>query len=500
MPATEFVRHFRGLRALVIGDAMLDSYIEGSADRLCSEGPVPVVSTRAERRVPGGAANTAANLRALGAEVAFTGIVGRDHAGALLRSTLREAGVSNRWLVEDSSVTTLQKQRIIADGQYVVRVDDGETRLASALARHLLLESLEGAFDTADVVVVSDYTYGVCFDELIARLRELRQQRPIPLIVDSKQLQRFARSGATVVTPNNLEACSIVAGGPVSRLEPASIHDVERTGKRLLEMIDAAFVVVTIASDGVVLLGRDGSAAHLPANPVARPADVGAGDSFASALALALAAGADCVTAAQIGIDAAGIAVSKAHTSVVEHQELLQRISLRDLSDKGTGDGVTALASLLVSEKLAGKRIVFTNGVFDILHAGHVAFLREAKQLGDILVVGVNSDESARRLKGKRRPINAERDRLALIQALGPVDHAILFDESDPSALIRSLRPDVHAKGGDYADVTLPEEQVVFEIGGQVVILPLAGTQSTSAMIDRILALASADGIEAIHD
>lgn len=500
MPASEYVRRFRGLRALVIGDAMLDSYIEGSADRLCSEGPVPVVSTRAERRVPGGAANTAANLRALGAEVAFTGIIGHDHAGALLQSALREAGVPNRWLVEDTSVTTLQKQRIIADGQYVVRVDDGETRRASAQARRLLLASLEDGFATADVVVVSDYAYGVCCDELITRIRELRQRRPIPLIVDSKQLQRFARSGATVVTPNDLEARSIVAGGPAGRLEQAVIIEVERTGHRLLEMIDAAYVAVTIASDGVVLLGRDGSAVHLPANPVARPADVGAGDSFASALALALAAGADCRTAAQIGIDAAGIAVSKLHTSVVEHQELLQRVSLRDLAAQGTGDGVTTLASLLLSEKLAGKRIVFTNGVFDILHAGHVAFLREAKELGDILVVGVNSDDSARRLKGKRRPINAERDRLALIQALGPVDHAVLFDESNPSALIRALRPDIHAKGGDYADVTLPEEQVVHEIGGQVVILPLAGTQSTTAMIDRILALASADGIEAVHD
>jgi D-beta-D-heptose 7-phosphate kinase/D-beta-D-heptose 1-phosphate adenosyltransferase len=500
MLATDLVRRFRGLRALVIGDAMLDSYIEGSADRLCSEGPVPVVRALIQQHVPGGAANTATNLRALGAEVAFTGFVGRDNAGAMLRAALREAGVANRWLIEDASVATLHKQRVIADGQYVVRVDDGETRTASAQAQQLLLDSLEGAFATADVVIVSDYTYGVCSDALIDRLCRLRQQRPIPLIVDSKQLQRFARAGATVVTPNHHEARSIVAGGPVGRNGPVTVTEVERTGRRLLQTIDAAYAAVTMAADGVVLIERDGSAVHLPAYPVGTAADVGAGDTFAAALALALAAGADVVAAAQIGIEAAGIAVGRARTAVVEHQDLLQRVSLRDLAGSRSDDGVRTLAASLLAQRLTGKRIVFTNGVFDILHAGHVAFLREAKTLGDVLVVGVNSDESARRLKGKRRPINTERDRLALIQALDPVDHAMLFHEPDPSALIRALQPDIHAKGGDYADVTLPEEQVVHETGGRVVILPLAGEQSTTAMIDRILSLAAGDGIEAVHD
>lgn len=500
MLATEIVRRFRGLRAVVIGDAMLDSYVEGTAARLCSEGPVPVVSTLSERHVPGGAANTAANLHALGAEVAFVGLIGRDYPGSLLMAALREAGVANRWLVEEDAVSTLHKRRIIADGQYVVRVDDGDTRSMSPNARNLLLDALGSACTTADVIVVSDYAYGVCSDALIDALCHIRTTRPVPLVVDSKQLHRFSRAGATVVTPNHLEARSIVEGGPVGRVERATVEQVAETGKRLLETVNSTWVAVTMASDGVVLVGRDGDVAHVPAHPVAAPADIGAGDSFASALALGLAAGGSCLDATRIGIDAAGIAVSKVGTSVVTHQELLQRVSVRDLVSDSPSGGATALASSLVPARLAGRRVVFTNGVFDILHAGHVAFLREAKALGDILVVGVNSDDSARRLKGKRRPINTERDRLALVGALDAVDHAILFHEPDPSGLIRALMPDIHAKGGDYADVTLPEEQAVRETGGDVVILPLAGPQSTTAMIDRILSMAAADGVEAVHD
>jgi D-beta-D-heptose 7-phosphate kinase/D-beta-D-heptose 1-phosphate adenosyltransferase len=232
---------------------------------------------------------------------------------------------------------------------------------------------------------------------------------------------------------------------------------------------------------------------HIPAHPVARANDVGAGDSFTAALALTLASGGTPADAVRVGVSAGELAVTKRRTAPVSHQELLQRVSLYD----GTpGPSLDELARTLHQERLQGRTIVFTNGVFDILHAGHVRFLEQAKSLGDILVVGVNSDRSARALKGTNRPINSERDRLALVSALDSVDHALTFDEDTPATLIRALRPAIHVKGGDYEGEELPEAEAVEEVGGRLVVLPLHGSLSTSRVIDRIVTLARDDAVE----
>lgn len=500
--AVETVRGFRHLRALVIGDAMLDSYLEGSAARLSSEGPVPVVRKTAERRVPGGAANTAANVRALGADVVFLGVVGRDMAASVLRATLRAAGVDDSWLVEDAAAETLHKLRVLADGQYVVRFDEGERRLFPDDVRARLVANLERAYPSCDLVVVSDYGYGVASDALVERLGALRAAHPRQLLVDSKELHRFRAAGASVVTPNHLEARLAVGAGAVRSLDRVDREEMERVGLRLLDHLDCAYAAITMAADGVLLVGRDEPSLHVPAHPVAQANDVGAGDSFAAATALALGAGAPMAEAVRIGIDAGGIAVAKRGTAVVSQQELLQRASLRDHAARplpaggdpaADGDelrrALSHLAARLQPQRRAGRTVVFTNGVFDILHAGHVGFLRQAKELGDVLVVGVNSDRSARRLKGQNRPITGERDRLALVAALEGVDHAVIFDEDDPAACIRALRPHIHVKGGDYADEALPEAAAVRDVGGCIVILPLLGGVSTSAMIERIAAI-----------
>jgi D-beta-D-heptose 7-phosphate kinase / D-beta-D-heptose 1-phosphate adenosyltransferase len=499
--AANLVRGFRYLRALVIGDAMLDTYFEGTAARLCSEGPVPVVRKTSELRAPGGAANTAANLRALDAEVIFLSIVGNDIAGSLLRTALLEGGINVSCLVEDEHASTLHKLRILADGQYVVRFDDEETHSYSLESKNQLLANLEKVFPSCDLVVVSDYCYGIVFDELIDRLRTLQAGQPRVLVVDSKDLYRFRNVGATVITPNHLEARLLVEGVSFGKSTVFQKHnrlaEIARIGRQLLTMINAEHAAITMASEGVFLIDRSGATMHLPAHPVQHTNDIGAGDSFAGAMALSLAAGASIDEAARIGIDAAAIAVTKRWTSVVYYQELLQRVSLRDHAALNPStlvelsENLSRLAELLHVERLAGRTIVFTNGVFDILHAGHVHFLRQAKALGDILVVGINSDPSTQRLKGKSRPINSERDRMALVAALDPVDHVALFDEDTPAELIRMLHPHIHVKGGDYADEVLPEAEAVREVGGRIVILPLAGSISTSSVIDRIITLAS---------
>jgi D-beta-D-heptose 7-phosphate kinase/D-beta-D-heptose 1-phosphate adenosyltransferase len=486
-PSTlDIVRGFLGLRALVIGDAMLDSYLEGTATRLCKEGPVPVVHKVAEHRVPGGAANTAANLAALGADVVFVGLVGDDPAGALLRGALAERGVDDRWLVSDEAVSTLHKLRLLANDQYVVRFDEGETRQCSADAHRRLLTSIDESFARCDLVVVSDYAYGVSSDRLIERLRELRAERRVPLVIDSKEIARFHHAGATVVTPNLQEAMLAVDPNPRGTLLPIDRPAAEEITRRLIALLDAEHVAVTMADDGVLLVDREGHLTHLPAHPVPRAGDVGAGDSFTAALALALASGATCEQATRIGIDAAAIAITRRGTSVVSHQELLRRASL---DDQALPISPKELAIRLDVERFAGRTIVFTNGVFDILHAGHVQLLRRAKALGDLLVVGVNSDASTRRLKGPTRPINHERDRVALVAALDSVDYAILFEEDTPAETIRTVRPDVHVKGGDYVAEKLPEIDAVREVGARIEILSLVDGRSTTNVINRIASL-----------
>jgi D-beta-D-heptose 7-phosphate kinase / D-beta-D-heptose 1-phosphate adenosyltransferase len=500
--AVELVRRFRGLRALLIGDAMLDTYLEGTAARLCSEGPVPVVRKTGEHRIPGGAANTAANLHALDAEVFFLSILGRDTAGTALRAALLERGVDDRWIIEDESTNTLHKLRIQADSQYVVRFDE-DAYHHSKVGQEQLLANLEEIFPQCDLVVVSDYGYGTVSDALIDRLQSLRSLHSCPLLVDSKNLYRFRNANATIVTPNHLEARLLVEPGRITEPRVSAtgldISEVEQIGRRLLAMINAEHAAITLAGDGVFLIDRQGRTLHIPTYSAALVNDVGAGDSFAAAMALALVAGGSVEEAARIAVDAASIAITKRWTAVVSYQELLQRVSLRDharllpnfVAGSCSTESLTRLTEQLGEERLQGKTIVFTNGVFDILHAGHVHFLRQAKALGDVLVVGVNSDRSTQRLKGRSRPINSERDRMALVAALDPVDYVVLFEEDTPTALIRALRPDIHVKGGDYTDEFLPEAEAVREVGGRVVILPLAGSISTSSVIDRIIALAS---------
>ncbi len=503
----ELVRSFRGLRVLVIGDAMLDTYLEGTASRLCREGPVPVVRKTGEYWVPGGAANTAANLRSLEAEVFFLSIVGRDIAGKRLRSALLEQGVDDRWIVEDESTNTLHKLRIQADNQYVVRFDE-DAQYHSKEIQEQLLAKLKEAFSQCDLVVVSDYGYGSVSDQLIEQIKKLHSFHSCPLLVDSKNLYRFRNVGATVVTPNYQEAKSLIEHGQIAETSVSRIgidlSEVEHVARRLLAMIDAEHAAITLAGDGVFLMNRQGITQHIPTHPVIQANDVGAGDSFAAAMALALASGGSIEESAQIAVDAASIAITKRGTAVVSYQELLQKVSLRDNarlssplpSEADSSESISRIRKQLAEERLQGKTIVFTNGVFDILHAGHVQFLRQAKELGDVLIVGINSDQSTQRLKGKRRPINSERDRMALVAALDPVDYVVLFDEDTPIQLIRALCPDIHVKGGDYTDEFLPEAESVREVGGHVVILPLAGSLSTTNVIQRIISLATEESME----
>jgi D-beta-D-heptose 7-phosphate kinase/D-beta-D-heptose 1-phosphate adenosyltransferase len=484
--STQLVARFNGVQAVVVGDAMLDTYIDGAVSRICKEGPVPVIDWTSECSMPGGAANVAANLAALGARVQLVGLIGDDRAGAGLRNELRALGVETAGLIDDPECATLCKTRLSARGQYLVRLDAGSTSQCSERGRHRLRQAIDAMSDDCDLVVVSDYAYGAIDDRTIDQLSTLRMTRPFVLAIDAKHPMRYAGARATVLTPSLAEACEAIGMSlAVERVPP--MDQAIGVTRALRERVDADYLAVTLAGDGVLLVDRNGQLSHVPSRLVSAAQDIGAGDTFISALGLALAAGAAPPQAIEIGIEAALLAVTEERTAVVDQQELLRRVNLAGLGS-GPEDAsmASSIASSLDSARIRGKTIVFTNGVFDILHVGHIELLRRAKALGDLLVVGINSDASVRRLKGPSRPITSERDRLALVSALESVDFAVLFDEDTPEQLIRTFRPDVHVKGGDYRPGDLPEASAVAEVGGRTVILPFIEGRSTTRLIESI--------------
>jgi D-beta-D-heptose 7-phosphate kinase/D-beta-D-heptose 1-phosphate adenosyltransferase len=479
------VDRFAGLRVLVVGEAMLDHYLEGATERLCREAPVPIVDVARQADAPGGAANTAANARALGARVTLLSVVGADAEGEALARAVEAHGVESGVLLRDRSRRTLTKQRLFAGGHLLVRFDTGSTGPLAPTRERAVAARLAALASGHDVILVSDYGYGILGPRVIAALaRPARDGRVI--VVDSKTLPAYRDVGITAVKPNFAEAVALL-GGSGGRLGVERGAFITQHGRRLLETTGARIAAVSLDAEGALFL----EAGRPPYRTYARPATsstrtAGAGDTFTAALGLALATGVDLATAAELASAAAGVVVAKEGTAVCAAAEL--RAALAP-TDRVVSDAPT-LAARLDEHRRAGRRVVMTNGCFDILHRGHITFLNAAKALGDVLVVGVNTDAGVRRLKGAGRPINGLDDRAHVLAALSAVDLIVPFDDDVPTALVRAVRPDVFVKGGDYTVERLPEAAAVREGGGEVRILPYVEDRSTTSIIARIHARA----------
>lgn len=484
----ELVRDLAGLKVLVIGDAILDSYLIGSVDRICREAPVPIVALTDRVDAPGGAANAAVNAAALGASARFLSAVGDDREGRVLARTLVARGVSPGDLLMDPSRETLSKNRLVADSQILIRFDRGTTEASSGATEAELICRLEEAFLVSDAVIVSDYTYGVLTPAVISKLAALQAESPSVVVVDAKFPQRFRDVGVTAVKPNHAEAARLLGIGPAGGAGRAS--SIERHADELLELTGARLVVVTMDVDGALLLERDRPAYRTYARPSTNARATGAGDTFTAALSLALGAGADALAAVELASQAASVVVEREGTSTCSSTLLLERI----------GGDTTYVADWERIERLAaayradGRRIVFTNGCFDILHRGHITYLNQAKALGDVLVVALNADESVRRVKGSGRPINSLEDRADVLAALSCIDHIVAFEDDTPVRLLERIRPDVYVKGGDYHVDMLPERETVEALGGVVRILPYVEDRSTTGIIEHIRGGDGADG------
>jgi D-beta-D-heptose 7-phosphate kinase/D-beta-D-heptose 1-phosphate adenosyltransferase len=465
----------------VIGDVMLDGWWSGSIDRLCREAPAPVVDISRRAFAPGGAANTAMNLAALGARVALAGVVGSDDAGRELRRQLRAAGVDVRRLHEHPEMVTTTKTRISSGGHVLLRFDDVAAEIpAAALAA--LARSVPGLARGRDAVVVCDYGAGALDGPVRRALLESLASRSASLlaVVDAHDPRPWAALRPDLATPNAQEAAEMLGIRLPADSERPSVMAARR--EELLKATGAKAVVVTLDREGTVLLPAVGEVHRTWARPVTEKQASGAGDTFVAALTLARAALLPLTTSVDLAQAAADVVVHHSGTSVCSSGDLSRHLE----SFADTALSAEELSRHIAGHRSDGQRIVLTNGCFDVLHRGHTRYLNQAKQLGDILVVALNSDDSVRRLKGPDRPINTVADRAAVVAALSCVDYVTVFDTPTPIPLIEQIRPEIYAKGGDYTPEMLAETEAVERFGGRVAILDYVAQLSTTAVVQRI--------------
>ncbi|HEY8491702.1 MAG TPA: D-glycero-beta-D-manno-heptose 1-phosphate adenylyltransferase [Dehalococcoidia bacterium] len=486
---SRLIEAFAGLRVLVVGEAMLDSYLHGSASHLCREAPVPVVAVSGRTDAPGGAANTAANAASLGADVTLLSATGDDEEGAGVRAALAAHGVRTDHVLAAPGRRTLTKRRVVADGQMLLRFDQGSTEPLDPETEAELLRRLAALYPACDAVIVSDYAYGVLTPAAVRAVAALQARWPRVLVTDARELRRYRAAHPTAVKPNYSEAVHLL-GEPELAGAAARVSQIADHAGRLLDLTGAQMAAVTLDTDGALVFERGGPPYRTYARPERHARAAGAGDTFAGTLALALAAGADVPAAAEIASAAAAVVVGKDGTAACTRQELRAYLVAEDkyLADR------SLLADRAELYRRRGLRVVFTNGCFDILHRGHITYLNRAKALGDVLIVGLNSDESVRRLKGPGRPINPLEDRAQVLAALSCVDLIVPFQEDTPEELLRIIRPDLLVKGGDYTRETLPEAPLVERLGGAVQILPYVEDRSTTGIIERIRRAGAAAG------
>ena len=468
------VPDFTATRVLVAGDLMLDEYWFGATSRISPEAPVPVVRVTGAQARAGGAANVAVNLATLGTQTVLAGVVGDDGNADRLREVLAPRGIELA-TVRVAGMPTITKLRVISRHQQLIRLDFEEPDLSNAGAP--LTDSLASLLPHCGVLVLSDYAKGALDDPgpLIAAARAAG----VPVLVDPKGTDFSRYRGATLLTPNFHEFEAVV--GACS----TEAELVER-GEQLMIDLGLQALLVTRGEQGMTLLRPGEEELHLPARAREVFDVTGAGDTVIAVLAGSVAAGASLPEAVALANIAASIVVGKLGTATVSGPELRRAVQ----QDQGSERGAVTLEQLQIAVADArshGEKVVFTNGCFDIIHAGHISYLEEARQQGDRLIVAVNSDESVRRLKGKGRPINPVERRMAVLAGLEAVDWVVSFADDTPRTLLAALEPDVLVKGGDYeGKEAVVGWEIVEAYGGEVKVLGVVDNLSTTAIVSRI--------------
>ena len=479
----QLLTSMEGRRIAVIGDLMLDAYLIGPVGRISPEAPVPVLEVTDQQFKLGGAANVARCLVELGAKVKMTGVIGDDSHGRRLQEAAQQYHIDTSALIADPARPTTCKTRVVARDQQVIRLDQESKTPVASTVQTQLLEQINDLCQWAEAIVLSDYAKGVLTNEVCRRAIADANNKPV--VVDPKHLPWERFQGATVVKPNRLEA-SHFAGGTLP-----DNSDIFEVAKNLASHLHIKNALITCGADGMTLATRpatnslDFAKQHFPACPHELVDVTGAGDVVSATLALALATGADAPTAAWLANVAAGVKVGKFGAAAVSAQEILDALHV-PIGYQSKVMSSTDAAAFAQQQRQQGKRVVFTNGCFDLLHVGHVRYLERSRRQGDLLIVGVNSNDSVSRLKGPDRPIQTEDDRAQIVASQANVDGVVVFEEDTPTELIRLIKPDVLTKGGDYKS---KQEVVGWDLveswGGRVELIDFVDGRSTSKIISK---------------
>ncbi|MGE4538272.1 MAG: D-glycero-beta-D-manno-heptose 1-phosphate adenylyltransferase [Desulfovibrio sp.] len=468
-------------RVLVVGDLMLDRFVRGKVSRISPEAPIPILAIEDEAAMPGGAGNVVRNLRALDVHVSCAGVVGDDAAGRELDGLLADLTGGRARLVPEPGRRTAVKTRYVSGSHHLLRTDFETVAPVSAASEQALADAALALLPEATAVVVSDYGKGGVTPGLLATLIAEAARREIPVVVDPKGVDFTRYRGASVITPNKAELAA------ATRATLANDAQYARAARTLILTHGFGAICVTRSEEGLSLYPAHGPATHIRAAGREVYDVSGAGDTVAAILAAGIAVGAPLGLAAALANIGAGIVVGKVGTAVAHPDELRLAVLRQSGEDAGQKELSRERAAEMADLwRRLGLTVGFTNGCFDLLHPGHAAMLDGARRECDRLIVGLNSDASVRRLKGPTRPVQDEAARARMLASLASVDAVVIFDEDTPLELIKAVRPDMLAKGGDYTLETVVGADVVTGYGGRVVLVPLTPDRSTTGLIRRI--------------
>jgi len=466
-------------RILVVGDLMLDRYIWGDVGRISPEAPVPVLKVEREENKLGGSGSVIANLVCLGAEATCCGVIGDDYHGRLLLAELEKLGVGTKGVFAAAGRPTGVKTRVIARVQHVVRVDNEDTTPFTRDIEDKVVAFIAAAVPKQDLVIISDYNKGLLSErvarEAIAAARKNRK----PVLVDTKCGDAAKFSGATTVTPNRREAEQITG------IALDGEENIRRAAQMLKKNFDLAFATITLDRDGIAIFNGD-SLEIFPTHPVEVYDTTGAGDMALSVMGFVMAGGRKVEDAVRLANIACGIEISRVGVSPITRQEIIARIKEMHYLTPSKIKTQAEIVQVVAEARRKRKRIAFTNGCFDLLHIGHIKYLQFSKAQGDILIVGVNTDESVRRLKGPSRPILDQAHRGQILSAIEWIDYIVFFGEDTPMELLKLIKPDVIIKGAQYSKEEVVGADFVESYGGEVRLAPMVEGISTTDIVKRI--------------
>ena len=474
------ISKFEECKILVVGDLMIDEYLWGSVERISPEAPVQVVSVENQEYTPGGSGNVVNNLVALGAKVFAVGVIGTGREGKLLLQKLKKNGVDTKGIIQEEERHTTRKTRIIAANQHVLRIDRETKKEITNSTFQAIAEFTGKIMPEVDIVLISDYGKGLVTKAMLSGLVALAKKHKKITIADPKGLDFKKYSGVSIITPNKKEAALAMG---VEIFNESSLY---RTGEKILESIEIDRLLITCGKEGMVLFERNKKPYRISA--VARQVyDVsGAGDTVLSVLGLTIASGLSFKEGIEIANTAAGIVVGKVGTATVSKKEILDALQPAYNGMPGKYKLLTEIEDLIQDLKKKNKKIVLTNGCFDLLHAGHIMFFSASRKAGDVLIVALDDDDSVKRLKGEGRPVISARERVRIISALDVVDYVVVFSTGQLDKLIEIIKPDVLTKGSNYTSQEVYGYKRVKKFGGRVELIPVSDNISSTSIINNI--------------